>query len=137
MVRQFATPERKMFVKQFVARPVIVIMKSKNKPDFALTFTDAVARFGADLEEANLEEANLAQAYSRAGRAFQGQLEQTFVILNEKGRMAWQSKRDGWEEGAGLVDGPGRGGRGRGGRGGGRGGRGYRGGSRGGGRGRE
>ena len=39
IVRQFATSELKMFVKQFVARPVIVFMKNrdKGKAKFALT----------------------------------------------------------------------------------------------------
>ena len=122
IVRQFGNDEFKMFVKQFVARPVIVVRESASYGDFALTFTDAVTRFGAVLEEANL-----AQAYWRTGRAFNDQLEQTFVILNEKGRDAFRSKRENWEESAAVGSGRrGRGGRGRGGGERGRGGRGAR-----------
>ena len=96
IVRQFANDQLKMFVKQFVARPIIVFRKNEGQGDFALTFTDAIARFGTELEEANL-----AQAYWRVGRAFNDQLEQTFIILNEKGREIFRSKRENWEESAG------------------------------------
>ena len=107
IVRQFATSDLKMFVKQFVARPVIVFRKNRNKAEYALTFADAIVRYGSDLEIANL-----AQAYSRSGRAFHGQLEQTFVILNEKGREAWRNKVDSWEAGGSASDGLRRGRRG-------------------------
>ena len=102
--RQFGTDENKMFVKQFVARPVMVIKRSggagsrdrggNGSGEYALTFADAVARFGSDLDEANL-----AQAYWKTGRAFHDQLEQTFVILNEKGRTQSRNTRDNWEHG--------------------------------------
>ena len=60
-----------MFVKQYIARPVIVFRKNSDRPESALTFTDVIVRFGPDLEEANL-----GPVYWRSGKAFQGQLEQ-------------------------------------------------------------
>ena len=89
---------------------MLVFKKNGNQAEFALTFADAIARFGFDLEEANL-----AQAYCRSGRVFTGQLEQTFVILTEKGRDDWRKKRESWEASDKFRDGTGRGrGRGRG-----------------------
>ena len=131
IVRQFGNDDLEMFVKQFVARPVIVVKKSVSYGDFALTFTDAIARFGSELEESNL-----AQAYWRTGKAFNGQLEQTFVILNEQGREASRSKRENWEESLAGGGRRGRGGMGRGVGGRGRGGRVVRRGNRGGGKGK-
>ena len=43
-------------------------------------FSDALARYGA-----NLTEKNLTEAYKRAGSAFKGQLQQNFVVLTERG----------------------------------------------------
>ena len=79
MARQFGSEQQKMFVKQYSARPVIVIKSKDPNREIAFTFADVVARFGVDLDEANYS-----QAYWRSGTAFKGQLEQTFVILNEK-----------------------------------------------------
>ena len=68
-----------------------------------------------------MQEENPAPAYWRTGRAFHGQLEQTCVILNEKGRLESRTKRENLEsERSGTGDGYSRG------RGGGRGGRGGR-----------
>jgi hypothetical protein len=49
-----------------------------NRAPYALTFADAVKRFGTKLEEDDLGE-----AYRRAGRNFEGQLSQLFVVLKE------------------------------------------------------
>ena len=106
IARQFGSEEQKIYVKQFTARPVIVIKNSDSAnygKEYALTFVDAMARFGLGLDEANL-----AQAYWKTGSAFHDQLEQTFVILNEPGRQRSIKKRDNWE-----VTSNGRGGGGR------------------------
>ncbi len=44
----------------------------------ALTFADAISRYGEGLRKDDLGE-----AYKRAGTAFKGQLLQTFVVLHE------------------------------------------------------
>ena len=44
------------------------------------TFVDAVSRYGRDMVEGDLVE-----AYRRAGRSFQGQLQQNFVVLRDRG----------------------------------------------------
>ena len=53
-------------------------MKEVNKTPYALTFADAIKRYGASLEEEDLGE-----AYRRAGRSFDQQLYQIFVVLKE------------------------------------------------------
>jgi hypothetical protein len=43
-----------------------------------MTYADAIARFGS-----RIEQDGLGKAYKRVGRAFQGQVEQHFVVLKE------------------------------------------------------
>jgi hypothetical protein len=50
------------------------------------TFIDAVSRFGRQMTKEELE-----TAYGRAGRSFNGQLQQNFVVLNENDQDALQS----------------------------------------------
>ena len=66
-----------MFVSAYNSRPVIHI-KEMNGSSYALTFADAVARYGNDLQEDYLID-----AYRKIGSAFKGQLEQQFVVLRE------------------------------------------------------
>jgi hypothetical protein len=49
------------------------------KPIRSFTFIDSVSRFGRQLSKEELE-----TAYGRAGRSFNGQLQQNFVVLNER-----------------------------------------------------
>ena len=58
-------------------RPVLHV-KETNKSPYALTFADAIRRYGASLEEEELGE-----AYRRAGRSFDRQLSQIFIVLKE------------------------------------------------------
>ena len=66
-----------LFVAPFSSRPVLHV-KEVNKSPFALTFADAITRYGATLKEEDLEE-----AYRKAGRSFDSQLSQLFVVLKE------------------------------------------------------
>ena len=70
-----------LFVKQFISKPVLLV-KSKDKFEYALTFTDAVQRYGGQIKESDFS-----SIYKRIGAAFPDQLEQTFVVLGEGGRM--------------------------------------------------
>jgi hypothetical protein len=56
--------------------------KGTEKTPMSFTFIDAVARYGREMVEEDFEE-----AYRRAGRAFQGRLQQNFVVLRD-----WDSK---------------------------------------------
>ena len=67
-----------MFVSAFNSRPVLRIKEPNNQRDYALTFADAIARFGPLIQEENLTE-----AYKRAGTAFRSQLEQHFVVMKD------------------------------------------------------
>ena len=66
-----------MFVSAYNSRPVIHI-KESNGSAYALTFADAIARYGQ-----NLSEDHLIDAYRKVGVAFKGQLEQHFVVLKD------------------------------------------------------
>ena len=116
IARQYATEEEVMFVKQFTSRPVLIIKGNGTTEEKAFTFADAISKFGQ-----NMEMDNLRFAYWKSGRAFEGQLEQTFVIMSEEGRSAWRSRDENGEFrsqfGSGMKPawrGGGRGGRGNG-----------------------
>jgi hypothetical protein len=69
-------------VAAFSSRPVLQIReKGLEKKPMVLTFVDAVSRYGRDMVEGDLVE-----AYRRAGRSFQGQLQQNFIVLRDRGR---------------------------------------------------
>lgn len=69
-----------VYVTPFSSRPVLHIKDIKRgKQPYALTFSDAIARYGSVLEEGDLEE-----AYRRAGNTFNRQMKQTFVVLKEE-----------------------------------------------------
>ena len=70
-----------LYVAAYSSRPVLHVKESGNQSlekSYALTFADAVARYGKDLKEENLVD-----AYKKAGLAFKGQLEQYFVVLKD------------------------------------------------------
>ena len=75
------TNEKENFsVSAFVSRPVLHIRtKESGKSSGTFNFSDALARYGA-----NLTADELGEAYRRAGVAFRGQLQQNFVVLNEQ-----------------------------------------------------
>jgi hypothetical protein len=72
------------YVAGFTSRPMMHIRKAgppstNSRPLKSFTFIDAVSRFGRLLSKEDLE-----TAYGRAGRSFNGQLQQNFVVLNER-----------------------------------------------------
>ena len=82
ILRAIATKNSKkgsleLYVAPFSSRPVLHV-KDISKSPYALTFADAIKRYGASLEEEDLGE-----AYRRAGRSFDRQLSQIFVVLKE------------------------------------------------------
>ena len=80
VAKQFAEPNgNTMYVSSYSTRPMLHIKSDSEQKPFALTFADAMTKFGSELDQERLGE-----AYKRAGRAFTGQLEQQFVVLKEQ-----------------------------------------------------
>ena len=69
-----------MFVSAFNSRPVIHVRELPNGQTRVMTFSGVIDRFGDDIKQDQLH-----FAYRRAGRAFQGQMAQNFVVLRESG----------------------------------------------------
>ena len=68
------------FVVGFTSRPVLTVRRKDKSGQFALTFADAISRFGERLTRGDLR-----VAYGRAGESFTGQLQQNFVLLHDNG----------------------------------------------------
>ena len=68
------------FVVGFTSRPVLTVRQKDKSGQFALTFADAISRFGERLTRGDLR-----VAYGRAGESFTGQLQQNFVLLHDNG----------------------------------------------------
>ena len=112
-----------MFVSAYNSRPVLHIKKEgdgEEQRPFVMTFADAIERFGQKIEQEGLTE-----AYKRVGKAFQGQLEQHFVVLKDDQRhmpnflsAANQTRKRPMEDQIGEFDKRTDGGRGKGARGG-------------------
>ena len=67
-------------VLSYSSRPILQIKdKEGRKRPMSLGFADAISRFGKGLREGDL-----AGAYRKAGTAFGGQMQQTFVVLHDK-----------------------------------------------------
>ena len=83
IARKVSNDKDLAYVSGFISRPMMHIKKAgapaNIKPLKLFTFIDAVTRF-----HGLLTRADLVTAYERAGRAFQGQLENNFVVLNEE-----------------------------------------------------
>ena len=78
--------EFEMFVVGFTSRPVLQVKRKDGSGQSALTFADAVAKFGRLMSRGDLQ-----QAYGRAGTSFAGQMQQNFVVLHDRdGGMAVQ-----------------------------------------------
>ena len=56
------------------------IKRKDGSGQFTLTFADAISRYGGKLTRGDLQ-----VAYGRAGSSFDGQLQQNFVVLHDKG----------------------------------------------------
>ena len=69
-----------MFCMGFTSRPVLQVKRKDGGGQLALTFVDAISRYGN-----RVKEADLVLAYERAGLTFRGQMAQNFVVLTDKG----------------------------------------------------
>jgi hypothetical protein len=107
------------YVAGFTSRPMMHIRKAgapspSMKPLMSFTYIDTISRFG---HLVNVEE--LETAYGRAGRSFNGQLQQNFVVLNERDQLTLQSSAGISSSSTSTRGYPARGGKARGGGGGG------------------
>ena len=80
IARKCSSAEEDMFVQGFVSRPVLQIKQKNGGAQRALTFVDAIVKYGG-----RVSQADLGLAYEKAGTSFLGQMAQNFVILNDKG----------------------------------------------------
>ena len=77
---KIASDTHEAYVTPFSSRPVLHIKDIKGeKPPYALTFSDAIARY-SDV----LRDDDLGDAYRRAGNTFNRQMRQTFVVLKDE-----------------------------------------------------
>ena len=81
------------FVVGFSSRPVLTVRRKDSSSQYALTYADAVSKFGARISRGDLQ-----VAYGRAGDSFAGLLQQIFVVLHDK-------KEGAGKVGAGSVNG--------------------------------
>ena len=79
IVKQFSERDGlEMYVSSYTSRPVLRVKNTATQRVSVLTFTDAIFRFGKQLDLENLND-----AYRRAGGAFKSIMEQTFVVLTD------------------------------------------------------
>jgi len=82
IARKISNKDEIAYVAGFTSRPTMHIRAAgagtTTRPLKSFSFIDSVSRFGRMLVRADLE-----TAYGRAGRSFNGQLRQNFVVLNE------------------------------------------------------
>ena len=86
MAKKFTSDREDIHVIGYSSRPVLHVKpKIDDQKQRWLSFSDALVRYGAGLEESDLGD-----AYRKSGLAFKGQLEQNFVVLHDNlhhGRM--------------------------------------------------
>jgi hypothetical protein len=83
--RKLTTPDVQAYVVGFISRPVMHVKKRSTNSQRSYTFVDAINFYGHLIQPLDL-----AIAYKRAGKAFDGQLEQNFIVLNEGDReICW------------------------------------------------
>jgi hypothetical protein len=81
IAKKYSDEKLDFHIAAFSSRPVLQIReKGLEKKPMVLTFIDTVSRYGRDMVEGDLVE-----PYRRAGRSFQGQLQQNFVVLRDRG----------------------------------------------------
>ena len=79
IARLNSTEKEECYVTAYNSRPVMHIKQKNDISKFmALTFSDAISKYGGSLSEIDLGE-----AYKRCGNSFKGQLQQMFVVLQD------------------------------------------------------
>jgi hypothetical protein len=91
IARRLTNKDDLAYVAGFTSRPMMHIRKAgppspTNRPLKSFSYIDSVTKFGHLVSVEDLE-----TAYGRAGKSFNGQLQQNFVILNERDQTQLQS----------------------------------------------
>ncbi len=91
IARKVSNKEDLAYVAGFTSRPMMHIRRAgapspSTRPLRSFSYIDTVTRFGHLVGVEDLE-----TAYGRAGRSFNGQLQQNFVVLNERDQASLQS----------------------------------------------
>jgi hypothetical protein len=91
IARRVSNAQDLAYVAGFTSRPMMHIRRAgppspSMKPLKSFSFIDTITRFGHLVEVEDLE-----TAYGRAGNSFNGQLQQNFVVLNERDQATLQS----------------------------------------------
>jgi hypothetical protein len=90
IARKLTTTKELAYVSGFISRPMMHIKKLPStqnaRPIKSFTFIDSVTKFGHLVKRMDLD-----AAYSRAGNAFEGQIEQNFVVLNTSDHNLFRS----------------------------------------------
>jgi len=94
IARKVTNKKELAYVSGFISRPMMHIksapVTSNSKPIRSYTFIDAVSRFGNQVRLEDLD-----AAYSRVGNAFEGQVAQNFVVLNNQDHDYFRSGTSG------------------------------------------
>jgi hypothetical protein len=91
IARKVSNKDDLAYVAGFTSRPMMHIRKAgapspTTRPLKSFSYIDTVTRYGHLVDVEDLE-----TAYGRAGRSFNGQLQQNFVVLNERDQASLQS----------------------------------------------
>jgi hypothetical protein len=91
IARKITNAQDLAYVAGFTSRPMMHIRKAgppspTMRPLKSFSYIDTVSRYGHLVDVEDLE-----TAYGRAGKSFNGQLQQNFVVLNERDQAALQS----------------------------------------------
>jgi hypothetical protein len=91
IARKVSNKDDLAYVAGFTSRPMMHIRRAgppspSTRPLKSFSYIDTVTRFGHLVDVEDLE-----TAYGRAGRSFNGQLQQNFVVLNERDQASLQS----------------------------------------------
>ena len=80
IAKKYSNDKQDFHVVAYTSRPVLQVkQKGSDQKPMGLTFIDAITRYGRELVEGELGD-----AYRRTGKAFQGQLQQNFVVLRDR-----------------------------------------------------
>jgi hypothetical protein len=90
IAREITNAQDLAYVAGFTSRPMMHIRKAgppspSMRPLKSFSYIDTVSRYGHLVDVEDLE-----TAYGRAGKSFNGQLQQNFVVLNERDQAALQ-----------------------------------------------
>jgi uncharacterized coiled-coil protein SlyX len=94
IARKITNKKELAYVSGFISRPMMHVKEASaatnSRPIRSFSFVDAVSKFGRQMHFEDLD-----AAYSRTGNAFQGQVAQNFVIMNNQDHDLFRSGHSG------------------------------------------